>query len=127
MRRVFIYTSSMSRDPPKLFKVGTNGVNFTCAENTIKPDGRWRGRRTSTKTCLISRRSLKVLLFFNSSVTLTPRFVDQVYRFMAVIPRIRQVTLSAAKESHNSERFRLRRITSKLISTIIFFGTCIFV
>jgi hypothetical protein len=46
---------------------------------------------------------------------------------MAVIPRINQVTLSAAKESYNSERFRLRRITSKLINIIIFFGPCIFV
>jgi hypothetical protein len=84
----------MSRDPQNLFNVGTNGVNFTCEENTIKPDGRWRGRRTSTKTSLIAQRILKVLLFFKSSVTLAPRFVEQVYRFMAVIPRIRQVTLS---------------------------------
>jgi hypothetical protein len=43
--------------------------------------------------------------FFKSSVILTPRFVEQVYRFTAVIPRIRQVTLRIATESYNSERF----------------------
>ena len=46
-----------------------------------------------------SKKSLKVRLSFKSSVILTPCFVEQVYRCMAVIPRIRQVTLSVATES----------------------------
>jgi len=39
--------------------------------------------------------------FFKSSVTLTPRFVVQVYQFMAVILRVRQVTLSTTTESYS--------------------------
>jgi len=89
----------------KLFTVRTNGLNFLVCRKYNKAGRPMEGCGLFNEDFSYFSKKSQSSAFFKPSITLTPRFVEQVYRFMAVIPRIRQVTLSIATKSYNSERF----------------------